>query len=80
MPQASGVPPTTALRWIGQLTKAGLFARIEDDSDRPRAFIALTDRAPDAMARYFVELGTGASRMVKVLSHRGGHGTGLPAR
>jgi DNA-binding MarR family transcriptional regulator len=58
------VPPTTALRWIGQLTGAGLFERIEDHSDRRRAFIALTDRAADAMARYFAELGTGASRMV----------------
>lgn len=61
---ASGVPPTTALRWIGQLTEGGLLQRIEDDADRRRAFIALTDRAADAMARYFVELGTGASRLV----------------
>jgi DNA-binding transcriptional ArsR family regulator len=61
---ASGVPPTTALRWIGQLTEAGLLQRIEDDTDRRRAFITLTDRAADAMARYFVELGTGAARLV----------------
>jgi DNA-binding transcriptional ArsR family regulator len=54
---ASGVPPTTALRWIGQLTEAGLLERIEDDTDRRRAFIGLTDRAADAMARYFAELG-----------------------
>lgn len=56
---ASGVPPTTALRWIGQMTDAGLFRRVEDDTDRRRAFIALTDRAADAMARYFAEIGTG---------------------
>jgi hypothetical protein len=61
---ASGVPPTTALRWIGQLTESGLLQRIEDDTDRRRAFITLTDRAADAMARYFAELGTGASRLV----------------
>ncbi|HEX8056231.1 MAG TPA: winged helix DNA-binding protein [Novosphingobium sp.] len=61
---ASGVPPTTALRWIGQLTDAGLLQRVEDDTDRRRAFIALTDRAADAMARYFAELGTGAGRLV----------------
>ena len=61
---ASGVPPTTALRWIGQLTEAGLFQRVEDEADRRRAFIALTDKAADAMARFFAELGTGGSRLV----------------
>jgi hypothetical protein len=53
---ASGVPPTTALRWIGQLTDAGLFQRSDDLSDRRRAFITLTDHAVDAMARYFAAL------------------------
>ncbi|PKB14406.1 winged helix DNA-binding protein [Novosphingobium kunmingense] len=61
---ASGVPPTTALRWIGQMTEAGLFQRNEDDSDRRRAFITLTDKAADAMARYFADLGTNAARLV----------------
>jgi len=61
---ASGVPPTTALRWIGQLVEAGLFKRVEDDTDRRRAFVALTDRAADAMARYFAELGSNADRSV----------------
>ena len=61
---ASGVPPTTALRWIGQMTEAGLLERVEDDADRRRAFIALTDKAADAMARYFHELGKDAGRLV----------------
>jgi hypothetical protein len=61
---ASGVPPTTALRWIGQMTEVGLFQRVEDEADRRRAFVALTEKAADAMARYFAELGTGASRLV----------------
>jgi DNA-binding MarR family transcriptional regulator len=61
---AAGVPPTTALRWIGQLTEAGLLQRIEDDTDRRRAFITLTDRAADGMARYFAELGSGAARLI----------------
>jgi hypothetical protein len=60
---SSGVPPTTALRWIGQLTEAGLYQRVEDEADRRRAFIALTDRAADAMARYFVEARAGAAVM-----------------
>jgi hypothetical protein len=53
---ASGVPPTTALRWIGQMTEAGLLRRIEDESDRRRAFITLSDKAVDAMARYFADI------------------------
>jgi hypothetical protein len=53
---ASGVPPTTALRWISQMTCAGLLERVEDESDRRRAFIALSETAATAMARYFAEL------------------------
>ncbi len=54
---ASGVPPTTALRWIGQMVEQGLFVRVGDQSDRRRAFIALSDQSADAMARYFAETG-----------------------
>ncbi|MCZ8018126.1 winged helix DNA-binding protein [Novosphingobium sp.] len=61
---ASGVPPTTALRWIGQMTEAGLLMRVEDETDRRRAFITLTDKAIDAMARYFAELGPRAAALV----------------
>jgi hypothetical protein len=61
---ASGVPPTTALRWISQMSEAGLLERVEDETDRRRAFIALSDRASDAMARYFSELGKASAQMV----------------
>ena len=61
---ASGVPPTTALRWIGQMTDAGLLQRVEDETDRRRAFIALSDKAADAMARYFAELGKEAAQLI----------------
>ncbi len=61
---ASGVPPTTALRWIGQMTDAGLLERIEDETDRRRAFITLTDKAADTMARFFADIGTQAVRLV----------------
>lgn len=50
---ASGVPPTTALRWISLMTDAGLLERIEDDIDRRRTFISLTDKGAEALARYF---------------------------
>lgn len=58
---ASGVPPTTALRWIGLLTNVGLAQRIEDDTDRRRAFVVLTDSGAHAIARYFTVLGEGAA-------------------
>lgn len=61
---ASGVPPTTALRWIGQMIDAGLLERVEDETDRRRAFITLTEKASDAMARFFAELGSNAARLV----------------
>lgn len=60
---ASGVPPTTALRWIGQMSEAGLLVRVEDEADRRRAFIALSDKAADGMARYFAEVARGAAQL-----------------
>lgn len=53
---ASGVPPTTALRWISQMTEQGLLCRADDATDRRRAFIALSDTAADCMASYFAEV------------------------
>ncbi len=53
---AAGVPATTALRWIKQLVDTGVFSRISDRSDRRRAFIALSDKSVEAMARYFAEV------------------------
>ena len=53
---ASGVPSTTALRWIAQMVDAGWFERTRDTADGRRAFISLTDKAAEAMTRYFAEL------------------------
>lgn len=53
---ASGMPPTTALHWIGQMVDAGLFIRVCDDSDRRRAFIELAEKAADALGLYFSEI------------------------
>lgn len=61
---ASGVAPTTALRWIGQMIEAGLLERVPDDRDRRRAFVALTDYAADAMARYFATFDQSALQLV----------------
>lgn len=45
---ASGVPQTTALRWIGLLVARGVFVRRADARDGRRVFLALSD---DAAAR-----------------------------
>ena len=60
----AGVPPTTALRWISQMVEAGLLERVEDETDRRRAFITLSDKAAEAMARYFHELGQETAGLV----------------
>lgn len=60
---ASGVPSSTALRWISILVEGGLAERIEDDTDKRRAFITLTDRAAEAMARYFQAVSKQAIKM-----------------
>ncbi|MEP2737106.1 MAG: MarR family transcriptional regulator [Erythrobacter sp.] len=52
---ASGVPATTALRWVKQMVETGLFERTEDTCDKRRAFIGLSEKAAAAMARYFAE-------------------------
>jgi DNA-binding MarR family transcriptional regulator len=39
------------------MTCVGLLERVEDETDRRRAFIALSDTAAGAMARYFAEIG-----------------------
>lgn len=49
---AAAVAPTTALRWIGKMTEAGLFERRPDPFDRRRAFMMLSDKARQGMERY----------------------------
>lgn len=50
---ASGVPMTTALRWIGTLIDERLVERMGDPADRRRMFLELTDEAASTMAGYF---------------------------
>jgi DNA-binding MarR family transcriptional regulator len=61
---ASAVPSTTALRWIAELVDIGLVERTADTTDRRRAFVALTDRGADAMARYFAKLAASATTLI----------------
>jgi len=61
---ASGVPPTTALRWIGLLEKAGLVQKQHDPVDRRRAFVVLTNAGIARIARYFQAIGPGGNHLV----------------
>lgn len=53
---ASGVPPTTALRWINVLVEEGIFVRIDDKVDRRRSYVDLTDKGRNLAARYFASI------------------------
>ncbi|MEM6908074.1 MAG: MarR family transcriptional regulator [Pseudomonadota bacterium] len=55
---AAGVPATTALRWLKQMVESGIFERVDDPSDKRRAFIVLSEQSLEAMARYFAEVET----------------------
>ena len=52
---AAAVPPTTALRWIRQLTERGLLMRQADPEDGRRIFIALSEEGVKAVNRWFEE-------------------------
>ena len=61
---AAAVPSTTGLRWIAQMTEMGILVREQDEEDKRRAFIALSDEVAEAIARYFDELGQDAARLI----------------
>lgn len=52
---ASGVPSTTALRWISGLMESDLVTRVESQRDRRKAYIILTDRGHREMRSILVE-------------------------
>jgi len=49
---ASGVPATTALRYLGKLEEAGLAERCDDPNDARRIFVSLTASGRRMMADY----------------------------
>jgi DNA-binding MarR family transcriptional regulator len=50
---AAAVPPTTALRWITNMTEAGLLVRVQDPGDARRVFIELSPDTLKQMQAYF---------------------------
>lgn len=55
---AVGLAQTTALRWIGQLTDAGLIERLQDEHDRRRNFVQLTGQASENIASWLIRVGS----------------------
>ena len=58
---ASGVPPTTALRWLKTMVEKGLFLRRADPLDGRRIYVELAPHTREALTRYFVEIGAAQS-------------------
>jgi len=54
--ERSGVPGTTALRWIATLEREGLIQREEDRLDGRRYYLSLSQKGVDAMNAYFEKL------------------------
>ena len=52
---ASGVPSTTALRWINTLEEEEWIERQADPSDGRRSFLSLTPKGLAAMDRFFAQ-------------------------
>lgn len=55
--QSVGLAQTTALRWIGMLSEAGLVERLPDDHDRRRNFVKLTSQASDKVTSWLLRAG-----------------------
>jgi DNA-binding MarR family transcriptional regulator len=53
-----GLAQTTALRWIGMLTDAGLVERLPDDHDRRRYFMKLTAAASEKISSWLISVGS----------------------
>lgn len=53
---ASGVPPTTALRWIAALEREGIIARSHDSHDKRRMFVHMTEHGLKLMQSYHAKI------------------------
>jgi len=54
---ASGVAPTTALRWIGVLEERGMIARQPDPEDGRRMYVSLREEARTAVLAWLEAVG-----------------------
>lgn len=52
---ASGVPATTALRWLSRMDESGLVTRRSDPRDSRRIYVSLSERATRMVARWIAD-------------------------
>ena len=53
---ASGVPTSTALRWLHVIEQKGLVQRHPDEKDARRVWLSLTDKGDELLANYFSKI------------------------
>jgi len=53
---ASGVPSSTALRWLRNLMDQGLVSRTADEQDGRRKFVRLAPEVSTSLRRYFIDV------------------------
>ncbi|HEX5536282.1 MAG TPA: winged helix DNA-binding protein [Sphingobium sp.] len=53
---ASRAPATTALRWLRRMEQLGLVARVNDDNDRRRVYVTITDAAKRALTDWLLSI------------------------
>ncbi len=58
----SGVPPSTARRWVRKLIDLRLLERSKDRNDRRLSFVKLTDEGAGRMSSFFEKLSERAER------------------
>ena len=70
---ASGVPMSTAMRWINEMVQAGLIERRTDPADGRRNFVSISNATMQSMLRYLGYLYK-ISPVIPVVSSNGGDG------
>ena len=63
---ASGVPSSTALRWIVRLEKEGLIERVDDPLDGRRSWLELTERAERSIHEFVSQMAIGFGRAAQL--------------
>ena len=66
---ASGVPPTTALRWISSMVEKDYLLRKHDDEDKRRTYLELTGRTRLALKAYLRKVAAMRNVMLDDPSH-----------
>jgi DNA-binding MarR family transcriptional regulator len=67
---AARVPHSTAIRWAGMMTRAGLLVRQRDPRDARRIHISLSASAKELMREYLEKLSRDGQAPIPILAHQ----------